>query len=891
MPEYLSPGVYMEEVEIGPRPIQGVSTSTAGMVGVTQWGPEEGLPELVTSFAEYRAKFGGFLEEEKWGNARFLPYAVQGFFQNGGQRVYIKRVVGKNASESALQLGKGIVAQLKEDFFDSGMGLKSARLGCLRGISVGTVLTFSEVDRNEQKHEMTVKVVSYNEDLGEVWFYRNNPSGYKFSKSGTLIMVSGNPVPVNITVKAKNKGKWGDRILLQIEPSGKGFSTMVCHKEDMVEFTLAAIKTTALKLKAKINPASGDVVNFELKTAADLRRGDVLEFRAQNKTFQRNVVNAEDKVITVDTAFPKEMVFEADDTAITLLTALRYFSLTLASDAAKGDTVIKLTDASNLKEKDLITLVNSAGEAEELEISSIAGNDVTLKVGTGFDYPAAGTKACHITRLVQADSTSGLSTGDRVLVSSTKDELVCKACIEDVDSTNKAIKLKFDNPGKLENVSLLTGDRIILKKAAKPGEKSVKFASVNSFYVGAQVELDNGIAKEYLTVEKIDEVNKSISFDKPLSGMYIDGDRAKLCEYKFTVSNIPWKDPVLTEVFDGLNLNNATKRYFAAVINSGSKLVNIVDGEMDSSVFPMIPTGFATYLQNGNDGEIPGDNDYKGNSDGGPGKRTGIKALEDIDDISIVAVPGITSQDVQNELINHCEIVMKDRFAILDSGKGMDIKGIRAQRSLYNTAYGAIYYPWLKIQDPITGKPADVPPCGHVTGIYARSDVQRGVHKAPANEVIQGITGLEVQINKGENDVLNSENINAIRAFPGRGIMVWGARTMSDNTLWKYINIRRLFLFIEESIEQNTQWVVFEPNNEKLWARVKLTINQFLTGVWRDGALMGTKEEEAFFIKCDRTTMTQDDLDNGRLIVEIGIAPVKPAEFVIFRIAQWTSTV
>jgi len=180
-----------------------------------------------------------------------------------------------------------------------------------------------------------------------------------------------------------------------------------------------------------------------------------------------------------------------------------------------------------------------------------------------------------------------------------------------------------------------------------------------------------------------------------------------------------------------------------------------------------------------------------------------------------------------------------------------------------------------------------MPPGGYVTGVYSRSDTERGVHKAPANEVVFGASDLEFQIMKGEQDVLNPKGVNVIRAFPGRGIRIWGARTLSSNTLWKYINVRRLFIYIEASIEKGTQWVVFEPNDYRLWSRVKITITQFLTGVWRSGALMGTTPEEAFFVKCDRSTMTQDDIDNGRLICIIGIAPVKPAEFVIFRIAQW----
>jgi phage tail sheath protein FI len=203
------------------------------------------------------------------------------------------------------------------------------------------------------------------------------------------------------------------------------------------------------------------------------------------------------------------------------------------------------------------------------------------------------------------------------------------------------------------------------------------------------------------------------------------------------------------------------------------------------------------------------------------------------------------------------------------------------------TKYAAFYYPWIRIVDPVTQTIKTVPPGGHVAGIYARTDIERGVHKAPANEKIAGAVDVEFPVTKGDQDILNPKGVNCIRQFRGRGILVWGARTLSDNTYWKYINVRRLFNYIEESIEEGTQWVVFEPNDERLWARVRATIIQFLTRVWRDGALMGTKPDEAFFVRCDRTTMTQDDIDNGRLICIIGIAPVKPAEFVIFRMTQW----
>jgi phage tail sheath protein FI len=237
-------------------------------------------------------------------------------------------------------------------------------------------------------------------------------------------------------------------------------------------------------------------------------------------------------------------------------------------------------------------------------------------------------------------------------------------------------------------------------------------------------------------------------------------------------------------------------------------------------------------------------------------------------------------------VITHCES-LRDRFAIIDAAQGESNVSTLNPRSSWDTKYAAFYYPWLKVYDPLSKTYKLAPPGGHVAGIYARSDAERGVHKAPANEVVRGAVDLEFAITKGEQDILNPRGVNCIRAFPGRGIRVWGARTLSSDALWKYVNVRRLFLFIEESVDEGTQWVVFEPNDEKLWARIRQSITEFLTRVWRDGALMGKTPEEAFFVKCDRTTMTQDDIDNGRLICLIGVAPVKPAEFVIFRIAQW----
>ena len=291
----------------------------------------------------------------------------------------------------------------------------------------------------------------------------------------------------------------------------------------------------------------------------------------------------------------------------------------------------------------------------------------------------------------------------------------------------------------------------------------------------------------------------------------------------------------------------------------------------------------------GSDGGAPTADAYLG-VDGGPGKRTGMQAFLEVDSVSIMAVPGITMPEVQAGLIGFCEN-KKSCFAILDAPIDLKKPGdVATFRDMYDSTYAAMYHPWLQMYDAGAKRSDYFPPSGAMAGIYARSDNERGVHKAPANEVVRGCTGLSCNYNTGEQDILNPIGVNLIRAFPGRGIRVWGARTLSSNGLWKYLNVRRLFIYVEESIRANTNWVVFEPNSEVLWGRVTRTIETFLATCWRDGALAGSSPDQAFYVACGPTTMTQDDIDNGRLICEIGIAPVKPAEFVIFRITQKTAS-
>ncbi|MEU8758932.1 phage tail sheath subtilisin-like domain-containing protein [Streptomyces sp. NPDC048659] len=284
--------------------------------------------------------------------------------------------------------------------------------------------------------------------------------------------------------------------------------------------------------------------------------------------------------------------------------------------------------------------------------------------------------------------------------------------------------------------------------------------------------------------------------------------------------------------------------------------------------------------------------------------RTGFAGLETIDEITMVAVPDLMSayergdidaeglRTVQLAVIAHCE-QMGDRVAVLDAPPGLSAQQVRRWRNDeagYDSRYATLYYPWLRVFDPAAGRNTTVPPSGHVAGVWARSDAERGVHKAPANEVIRGVVDLDMRLSKGEQDLLNPIGVNCVRAFPGRGIRIWGARTLSSDPAWRYLNVRRLFNYLEESILLGTQWVVFEPNDDRLWSSIRRNVTAFLTEEWRRGALFGLTAAEAFYVKCDRENNPQESIDQGRVVCEIGVAPVKPAEFVVFRLAQFSDS-
>ena len=349
------------------------------------------------------------------------------------------------------------------------------------------------------------------------------------------------------------------------------------------------------------------------------------------------------------------------------------------------------------------------------------------------------------------------------------------------------------------------------------------------------------------------------------------------------------------EEFEALTLKKG-RTNLATKINASSKLIKI---EETGAALPETRVATGSYTLSAPAAKA---SDVKPTEfEGDVAKREGMGGLAAVDEVTMLVMPDIMTltenggdeaqvRDLQGKMIAHAEN-MGDRLALLDAPANMlpqDVLEWRMSTAGYDSKMAALYYPWVEVMNPLTNRPMLVPPSGHVAGVWCRTDATRGVHKAPANEVILGANGLGFQVTQAEQGGLNKVGINCIRSFPGRGIRVWGARTLSSDPEWRYINVRRLFNFISESIVEGTQWSVFEPNDERLWTGLRIAAKNFLTRVWRDGALFGATPDEAFFVKCDAETNPPEVVEAGQVICEIGIAPVKPAEFVIFRLSQFT---
>ena len=453
------------------------------------------------------------------------------------------------------------------------------------------------------------------------------------------------------------------------------------------------------------------------------------------------------------------------------------------------------------------------------------------------------------------------------------------------------LSMRAANEGKWGNrilVSLMATNRKKMQLLKKESDNIFVAKSVDGFREGDVVEF----AGEFNRIAGI--FDNTVTFEKPFGADPVDTAIVPKNVVFSVEMDVTIRSDSDVETFTGVTLNPTSTNYLARKLAASRLVVAAVEpnDDIDNPVSVILGKGVLSgtiSFAGGSDGTMEAVNAgvFIG-IDNGPGQRTGIQAFLENDNVSIIAVPGITIPEVVVALVSHCENE-KNRFAVLDIPQELRKTGdIIEYRNMIDSTYAAMYHPWIQVYDRVAKKPAYIPPSGAVMGVYSRTDVSRGVHKAPANETI-ACTGLSVNYTTGEQDILNPAGVNLIRALPGQGIRIWGARTASSNSAFKYVNIRRLFIFVEQSIRMSTNWVVFEPNNSSLWARVQMTVSSFLESMFRAGMLAGDSPAEAFYVNIGTSTMSQDDIMNGRLICEIGIAPSRPAEFVIFRVTQFTA--
>jgi phage tail sheath protein FI len=604
-------------------------------------------------------------------------------------------------------------------------------------------------------------------------------------------------------------------------------------------------------------------------------------------------------------------------------------------------TVLRIQDTVDTDKVDYVT------------IKTLNTNDMT-QPGLVFDHPAATTTVDVVTLTPAAsggkaeaspagsgslwvDDASSLAAGDLAgiatatgfeyrLVTGTpkiatlKDPLAyTHASGTPIGMVSRLMQVHARYPGGWGNalvvravpVSLLNST---MKLAAGANALSLSLNSTFGLFAGSALQLGTGGSAQLVTVKSVNRTKNEVTLESPLGTGVGLGDAVASREFNLFVDRYENDKVVESEQFEGLALHPAHARYAPKAVGAfdrasdtsadsgASELVRVSDRAKDDSGTDLpgadvlrqsAPVGSSFHMTGGDDDLASiDDNSFIGDASDDPHLRTGIQAMENENSLSIVAVPGRTSVPVQNALLEHCE-KMRYRFAVIEPPAGSKIAEARAHRQNFDSTRGAIYYPWLDVPDPV-GAPGDlirIPPSGHVMGIYARTDVARGVWKAPANEVVRGIVQLDTALTKGEQDILNPVHVNCFRDFRSvnRGLRLYGARTLSSDPEFRYINVRRTLLYIEQSLDTGLQWAVFEPNAEPLWASVKQSVTGFLRTLWRDGGLEGTSEEEAFFVNIGYdVTMTQADIDNGRMIVVIGVAIVKPAEFVIVRISQKT---
>jgi len=1059
MPEYLAPAVYVEEIDTGNKPIEGVSTSTAGMIGVTERGPAN-VPILVTSYGEYVRWFGERLNRADFGDHCYLPHAVEGFFTNGGKRVFITRVEASGAARATFELhdrgdanaastvllrtapaGTGTAGNTPIYVLTINTPLASAlangdqiRLGDDSDAEYRVIAT---IEPSTSTTHVPLSLPLSRAHASGVTVHQINRVAVAFPSMATAVALAEDSLAgdsaVVVSGDAADVATLGANQLLEIgDPffnEHRFIRTATIDPADSTRVRVTLDSPLGLDHAAAANAARRldlDLANVAVPVDDDtLSVGALANDRVAYVTDRNSNFDDRTSVIIFDintvatrearrigtlsmltlatgvyAASPAGSVVErvdlGDDGAVTVKT--------LTAGARAGTAVIALDNRVGLV-VDGILRIGVAPDDEYLTIAALpnpspgnaapnAGN-VVLAHALNRDH-SLGTRAWVETDpvvnparpatalLIDADIggaslpvTDGTGYAQNEFVRLTPagggqplyHRLAANAVSLDarlVDLTVPLSRAHAAGAAVAERAPLLNlqaldtgdwGNRLRVSVQDEPAgtvprttvtsvidATHIRLASAAGVEAGTILEVfnpaDGAVVGDLL---KVTDVNRAANFAITLDGAGISiaqsapGLALRSREFRLTVYLFRQPDPAIpsrnetvldTEVFRYLSMDPRHSRYAQDIIGDingplrlsdrrpegESRYIRVSDLNPSTDIrlgpetlVDVLPDGRRRPARHALGDPVRGtdsigtltEDDYIGQDNQDPEARSGLHSLRNIEEISIVACPGRNTAVMQGALINHCEL-MRYRVAVLDGPRPpLDtLSDVQNQRQQFDTKYAALYHPWLLIPDPYPvnlSQIADypIPPSGHMVGIYARTDIERGVHKAPANEVVRGITGLQRILNKEQHDILNPYpvNINVIRDFRdnNRGIRVYGGRIITMDPDWKYLNIRRLMIFIEASIDRGLQWVVFEPNGEALWARVRRSISNFLTLVWRNGGLEGTKVEEAYFVKCDRTTMTQTDIDNGRLICVVGVAPVKPAEFVIVRIGLWTA--
>lgn len=895
MPEYLAPGVYVEEVEIGAKPIEGVSTSTAAFIGIAQKGPMN-EPALIIGWEQFRRTFGDYMKES------YLAYAVYGFFSNGGKRCYVVRVADMDAAAKAVEV--------------------------LKNRAGADLIEVSALSEGEWGNHLCVDVEAASS--GSTAFFLSKLKDDHASGLNTIQLMSTAGIAKGSTIVITN-GTESESFQLDTDPVGG--SVVLRGGATLAHDYLA----TNSCVYARVPANSGETT---VKSATGFSIGSVIVFESADPNVNPvylalTGVNQAQRKLSWN---PGTLTVNVEGAALVELKRVKVTMTVKAGSTISGNTIEKneiepVNEVARLRKGDNI-VIRKGPYVETRIISEITTDSIKFSASLSKSYPAGTTLTATVTpvtKLATDEVKTDIGSNKKVELTSgidglRKDDYITLQNKTDPTDPSDIKEYQVAEVTDSTHLTLTAKPRgslcavgTIFIASIREGDDHVVVDLTEGLRVGdlIQIEKEADTKSCVFHIVKIDGQRLTFAgkpdwpdsnpdIDVTITGKQYLATSVRSQEFKLVLSD---DEGNVLETFDKLSISDDSPTYFArdGVANGMSTLVTLKDMRTPPGTPPSSPDDLPHLvsgipLKDGDDGiaNIVA-TDYGAVVNG---ERTGIIALEPVDEVNILCVPdimmsfgggkGSLSPDdvelVQLAMISHCE-KMKDRFAILDSLRGYTVQEIQAWRKdNLDSKYAALYYPWIKVRDPIgaeNGNTRLVPPSGYMAGIYARSDTERGVHKAPANEVVRDVIELERKITRGEQEILNPDGIDCIRAFPGRGIRVWGARTISSDALWKYINVRRLFLFLEESIEEDTQWVVFEPNDEKLWKGVIRSVTGFLTRVWKDRALMGTKAEEAFFVKCDRTTMTQDDIENGRLIILIGVAPVRPAEFVIFRIAQW----